>query len=156
MRNAYAKETVIPIERSRGEIEHILSRYGAEAFMYATTPQKAMIAFKVKGRHIRMVLPMPTEADKSIQRDGRGSIRSPGKRIEAMEKEARRRWRAMALVIKAKLEAVTSGIAVFDDEFLAYMVLPNDQTVGEWSRPQLAEIYDSGKMPKMLPPGMEQ
>jgi hypothetical protein len=151
----YASDTVVPIDRSRSEIERILSRYGAEAFMYATKPDRAMIAFQVKGRHVRMVLPMPTERDEEISLD-RWGRKAKGPVIQKrIEQEARRRWRAMALVIKAKLEAVTSGIAVFEDEFLAYMVLPNDVTVGEWARPQLAQIYESGKMPKLLPSGME-
>lgn len=63
----------------------------------------------------------------------------------------KQRWRALALIIKAKLEAVESGISEFDDEFLANIMLPDGATVGEWFRPQLAEAYRIGSMPTGLP-----
>ena len=151
----YASDTGVPIDRSRSEIERTLQRYQAQSFAYATRPEKAMIAFEIQGRHIRMILPMPTSHDKGIQYDGRNHKRTPLEQQKAIDQEARRRWRALALVIKAKLEAVSSGIAVLEDEFLAYMVLPNGGTVGEWARPQIAAAYKSGKMPPLLPSGME-
>jgi hypothetical protein len=63
------------------------------------------------------------------------------------EKATRQRWRALALVIKAKLEAVESGITIFEDEFLAHIVLPDGSTAGDWMRPQIAKAYDKNKMP---------
>lgn len=58
---------------------------------------------------------------------------------------------ALALVIKAKLEAVESGISIFEDEFMANIVLPDGQSVSEFMRPQIALAYDKGDMPKLLP-----
>jgi len=54
-------------------------------------------------------------------------------------------------VIKAKLEAVEAGIAVFEDEFMANIVLPNGSTVSQFMLPQIAQAYESGNMPNMLP-----
>ena len=54
-------------------------------------------------------------------------------------------------MIKAKLEAVESGIASFEDEFLAHTLLPSGATVSEWIQPQVAEAYETGRMPRMLP-----
>ena len=54
-------------------------------------------------------------------------------------------------MIKAKLEAVETGITEFEDEFLAHIVLPNGQTAGHWMRPQIAKAYESGSMPPLLP-----
>lgn len=62
----------------------------------------------------------------------------------------RRRWRALALGIKGKLETVATGIQTFEEEFLANIVLPNKQTVAEWLEPQLTAQYKGGKMPRML------
>lgn len=45
------------------------------------------------------------------------------------EQAGRQRWRALALVIKAKLEAVGTGIVTFEEEFLAHIVLPSGRTV---------------------------
>ena len=62
----------------------------------------------------------------------------------------------MLLTIKAKFAAVENGIAVFDEEFLAQIVIPdgNGQTVGERFAPQIAAAYESGAhMPPMLGTG---
>ena len=64
--------------------------------------------------------------------------------------EVRRRWRALALSIKAKLETVESGIAEFETEFMPYMVLPNGKTVAENILPEIERAYSTGKMPKLL------
>jgi hypothetical protein len=46
---------------------------------------------------------------------------------------------------------VESGIAEFEDEFLAYLVLPNGQTVGDFTRPQIAKAYENNQMPALMP-----
>jgi hypothetical protein len=78
--------------------------------------------------------------------------RTASSAVEQFEQACRQRWRALALVIKAKLEAVESGITCFEDEFLAHIILPSGQQVGEWLRPQLKLAYDKGSMPALLPP----
>ena len=57
----------------------------------------------------------------------------------------------MLLVIKAKLEAVTTGISTLKAEFLANIVLPDNTTAGEWMLPQIDQAYRSGAMPPLLP-----
>jgi hypothetical protein len=55
------------------------------------------------------------------------------------------------LVIKAKLEAVESGIACFEEEFMAHIVLPDGRTVGEHVIPGIAQAYETGNVPALLP-----
>jgi hypothetical protein len=55
------------------------------------------------------------------------------------------------LLIKAKLEAVTSGITSIDEEFMPNICLPDGRTVGEFIQPQIEESYRTGQMPPMLP-----
>ena len=43
----------------------------------------------------------------------------------AWEQVCRQRWRALLLIIRAKLEAVASGITTLENEFLANIVLPD-------------------------------
>ena len=57
----------------------------------------------------------------------------------------------MVLVIKAKLEAVESGITTFENEFLANIVLPDGQIVSDFMLPQIEHCYITGKMPVLLP-----
>ena len=55
------------------------------------------------------------------------------------------------LIVKAKLEAIEAGISTIEREFLADVVMPNNQTVGQWLAPQIEQVYLSGKMPPLLP-----
>lgn len=150
----YAAQTTVPIERSRGEIERTLSRYGADSFAYAANKRRAMLTFKAHGRVIRFVLELPEfECFRATPRGRRR--RSDEDAYRHWEQACRQSWRALALVIKAKLEAVESGIAVFETEFLPYTVLPNGKTVGDWALPQVARAYETGKMPALLPAYLE-
>lgn len=153
----YASQTSVPSEKSRAEIEKLLLRYGADQFMYGIKPEAAVIAFRAQGRHVRFILPFPSPTEQRFTHGkSRATYMSPPKRSaeaarKAWDQEIRSRWRALALVIKAKLEAVESGIAEFEDEFMAHVVLPNGQTMSEHARPLIARAYETGQMPALLP-----
>lgn len=82
---------------------------------------------------------------------GRKRLRTPEQALRAWEQATRQCWRDMALIIKAKLEAVASGVTTFEDEFSSRFMLPNGNTVGQWLHPQLAQAYEMQRMPPMLP-----
>ena len=145
----YASNTNVSSELSRIEIEKTLIRYGADNFAYAISAGKAMVGFTMNDRQIRFALPLPKQEEFRLTPTGRE--RSDNSRYEAWEQACRQRWRAMNLVIKAKLEAVECGISVFDDEFMANIVLPDGNTVGDFMKPQIEQAYISGTVPKMLP-----
>jgi hypothetical protein len=147
----YAEKTDVSCEKSQAEIRAIIGRYGATRYATLDEPGRAAIMFEVENRRIRFTLPLPDVADSEFDYDGRGSRRSIDARHRVWEQACRQRWRALALAIKAKLEAVESGIAEFEQEFMAYVVLPNGQTVGEFVGPQIESSYSSQAMPKMLP-----
>lgn len=148
----FAATTNVSVEKSKAEIERTLQRYGADQFLSGFEEGRAFVAFRCKGKHVRFVLELPKAGDKKYQYTPRHRNRRSDKAaFEAWEQDCRSRWRALLLVVKAKLEAIASGIATFEDEFLAYIVMPNGQTVGEWVNPQLALVYDQGKMPPLLP-----
>lgn len=147
----YATQTAVSASKSRDEIERTLQRYGATAFAYGWAGDAAMIQFEVHGRRIRMVLPFPDKEDRAFTLTPTGRPRQAAAARDAWEQACRQAWRALVLVVKAKLEAVESGISTFDAEFLANIVLPNGSTVGEWAGPQVERAYASGLMPAMLP-----
>jgi hypothetical protein len=148
----YANKTEVNSERSRSEIERTLKRYGATAFMYGTRDNLAAVQFEVKGRRILFRLELPDPADRTFTYSSTGRVkRTQSAAHDAWEQACRQRWRALALVIKAKLEAVEAGISSFELEFLPYTVLPNGATVGDWALPQIERALASGVMPPMLP-----
>lgn len=145
----YAAETSVSVERSRAEIERTLNRYGADAFGYTIESAVVRIAFRMKSRHFRFMLMLPDKTERRFTHSTRG-MRSTETALGAWEQACRQKWRALALVIRAKLEAVEANISTLEDEFLAHMVLPSGETMGEWAKPQIEEAYRLGNMPRAL------
>lgn len=151
----FAASTVVSAEDSRAEIERTLKRYGADQFMYGWDGPRGVIGFRMGGRMIRFLLPLPSASDKEFTHSpARGLRRSKAQAYAAWEQATRQRWRALNLVIKAKLEAVESSITTFEEEFLAHVVMPNNETVGELLLPRIAEAYETGRVPGLLLPGL--
>lgn len=145
----YAKNTNVSSELSRLEIEKILIKYGADNFAYATSSGKALIAFTMHDRQVRFLLPLPKIEEFKLTPTGR--VRTENSQFTEWEQACRQRWRALNLVIQAKLEAVECGISVFEDEFMANIILPGGQTVSEFMIPQIKQAYEYGTVPKLLP-----
>jgi hypothetical protein len=131
----YAATTQVTPERRRQEIERTLARYGATRFGYLTEPTRAMIACELQGRRMRFAVPFPEPA--AYTKKG-------------YDQAIRQRWAALALIIKAKLEAVESGIATFDQSFMGDILLPDGQTVAETLAPRFDAIYRGGELPPLL------
>lgn len=148
----YAADTSVSAEQSRVEIERVLQKYGADSFMYGWDQSRAIVMFRMRERQIRFVLQMPDkEAKEFWTTPSRGTKRAPEAAYRAWEQATRQRWRALKLVIQAKLEAVDANISEFDDEFLAQIVLPDGSTVSDFMRPQVDRAYAEAIMPSMLP-----
>jgi hypothetical protein len=144
----YAEKTSVPVERSRAEVEKTLLRYGATGFAYSWERREApnvrrisgqgptivreyvKIAFKFKERAIQIEVPMPHEVEF-------------GGLPERAKAAQRQRWRALLLVLKAKLEAVESGISSLEAEFLANVLMSDGRTIGEVLVPRLSEAVSS-------------
>lgn len=151
----FAEGTSVPAEKSKVEIEQTLARYGASSFASGWKDGQAIIAFEAKGRRVRFTLPMPDAKDRKVTHKANDGWSGPseGTKTKRLEQETRRRWRCLLLAIKAKLEVVESGIATFEEEFMAHIVLPNGESVGQWMAPQLDAVYQAGQMPPLLTSG---
>ena len=148
---AYASKTAVSAEKSKTEIERMLARYGATQYVSGWKAGVAVVGFTYEKRMVRFELAMPDRFSKEFTEKKSGWDRSKDAANALYEQAVRQRWRALCLVIKAKLEAVESGIDTFEDSFLSHIVTPNGQTVGEWLKPQIEEAYASGRMPALLP-----
>lgn len=151
MAGQYAASTDVAPDRSRAEIEGTLRRYGATQFAYGWDEAAAVLGFVANGRQVRFVVPMPDPKDPTIARTETGKPRAPAALKTALEQATRQRWRALALVVKAKLEAVASGLISFEDEFLPYTVLPGGGTVADALRDKMTAAYETGEVPSLLP-----
>lgn len=143
----YATNTAVSSEKSRAEIERTLLRYGASGFMYGWQDKCAVIMFKMHSKTVKFLLPLPDKKDNCFWKTPGGRRkRSEADAYKAWEQLCRQKWRALALAVKAKLEAVESNIALFENEFLSYLVLPDGKTVGETVIPQIDSALSGSKL----------
>jgi hypothetical protein len=151
----YAANTKVSASRTREDIEKLLKTHGATGFGYINHSDVTLIAFILEGRHYRMMLSLPDVAGLPFEDIERAERRRKHGREDAVqsvyEQEEQRRWRALFLVLKAKLVAVADHIRTLEEEFLADEVMPNNQRFGEWAEPQLQAMRKRGMMPPILP-----
>ncbi|HAR39367.1 MAG TPA: hypothetical protein DCS09_12765 [Porphyromonadaceae bacterium] len=141
----YASNTAVSEDRSRAEIEQMLMKYGADEFGYITRATEAMIGFQYKGIRVQMTVPLPSSTDKRFHETPTGrQVRSDNKAFDAWQKEIRRRWRSLCLVIKAMLVGVDDGVMTFEQAFMPYMVLGNGQTVAHYFLPGIQKAIKLG------------
>lgn len=120
--------------------------------MYGVDETRALIAFEAHGKRVKFILPMPDRnSDEFLFTPERRLRKTKEAQETAYQQAVRQCWRALVLVIKAKLEAVEIGISEFEEEFLAHIMLPDGSTVGEYMLPQVEQAYRTGVMPPMLP-----
>lgn len=145
----YAKTTQVSTGKSQEEIRKTLKRYGATAFAYMEADSGAMVEFAARGRRIRFIVELPDPQGREFTRTPTGRERTPKQAEEHYEQAVRQRWRALALVIKAKLEAVEANIVSFEAEFLAHTVLPSGRTVADEIGPQVEAAYADGEVRRL-------
>jgi hypothetical protein len=151
----YAKGTAVPVNKSLAEIQTLLERYGASGFGFVSISDRVSIGFEMQNRRFRFTLSMPQIEEflyKGVNQHSKVK-RSREELLTARAQAVNERWRALVLVVKAKLEAVDSGIETIEQAFMAQLVLPNGQTMSEWAEPQIEQAYLGGIMPPMLGAG---
>lgn len=146
----FAENTSVPVERSRAEIESLLTKYGADEFGSIRRADHSAVMFRINGLLVQFVLPTPTRKDVATQ-DRYGRDRSETTIDADLAQETRRRWRALALMVKAKLEAVATKITTVEREFLAYVVMSDGRAFGDVAIPRLIAAAAAGEMPIGIP-----
>lgn len=137
----YAQRTKVDQNRSKAEIESLLRKRGASGFVSGESGGNFLLIFEMKNRRIKFVVPMLVP--------GRGVAETKAKA------ENKRRFRALLLVLKAKLEAVDSKIVEFEHEFLAHIVFDGSTTVGERMIPQMNRALAEKSLPPLLGSGSD-
>lgn len=148
---SYAANTGVTEDRSRAEIERMLMRYGADEFGYVTRRTEGVIAFMYRQIRVQMSVPIPDRGDRQFTTTpARGTERSEQQAFNEWQKEVRRRWRSLCLVIKALLVGVDDGVLSFEQAFMPYIVWGNGLTTSEMLLPHIQQALEGGEMPKNL------
>ncbi|MSS84994.1 hypothetical protein FYJ24_09500 [Actinomycetaceae bacterium WB03_NA08] len=137
--STYAQNTQVSTDRSLSEIKNTLMRYGADQFAVMESRDKASVAFTWEERQVRFDLPLPSRNSREFTLTPTGKTRTASSAQDAWEKACRQKWRALALVVKAKLEAVESGISTFDREFFPNIILPGGASVFDTLAPAVTD-----------------
>jgi tRNA nucleotidyltransferase/poly(A) polymerase len=133
---SYANRTAVSAERSRAELEKLLTRAGAKQFGVMTSEAVTHVVFELQNRMVRLTMKMPTLKE----------VRD----LNKCSQERRRLWRVLVLVVKAKLEAVAQGLSDVEHEFLADVVVQGGETVGERLQGELDAMYRGEGRPQLL------
>lgn len=134
MTRRFAEDTTVTVARSQEAVKGLLKSAGSDQIAVYEAAEQSAVAFRVTGRFYRITVPVKVKS------------RNP-------QQEERRAWRLLLLLIKSKLEAVREGATTIEREFLADMLMPDGQTVGEWTAEPLKLAYQGGVTPQLLLPG---
>lgn len=131
----YAERTDVPVSRSRDQIEALLEKYDADAFVFGRDMalNKTVLSFRHNKMCYRYVIEIMGDAQ-----------------------EERCRWRALYIVIKAMLIAVDSKIMNFETAFMPWILGANGKCLGETVAPQLEQFTARGQVQLMALPVPEQ
>jgi hypothetical protein len=133
----YASGTTVTVERSRMELDGLLSKHGASSrgIQCDDAAGIAMVAFIMGGHKYRIELPLPRlSLDVPAKAQPRGwsgwsSSRRSDYATKAWQQACRERWRALVLTVKAKLEIIKIGVSSVQREFMADLVLSDGGTL---------------------------
>lgn len=149
---AYAATTSVPIAVTKAQIEELVKQHGGTEFATYQGKDFAQIAFTANGRSVRFTLRIPSYRSPEFERTKTGVFRREKAIVEAWNQACRSRWRALMLVIRAKLESVESEIETFEEAFLANIILDDGATVYERALPAIEAHYAGGQAIALLPP----
>jgi hypothetical protein len=152
----FAEGTEVSIESTRLQLEKLLRGYKARATAIFNSEDAAAVCFEMHDRRVMFKLPLPNPKAKEFTHSKPGRNNPVKKLSESAaagryDAACRRKWRALFMAIKAKLVSVEEGIETFEDAFLAHVVMPDGQTVGDHTRPKIASAYKENKMQPLLP-----
>ena len=136
----YAEGTAVPVARSRDEVYRLLDRYGATEHLVGGDASRVVVGFRLTGRLIRVDRPLPRRASFPSQ--------------AGYDREIRRQWRVLVLVLKGRLELIDDGAETVDQAFAAYLALPDGTTAGDRIGAYVDRAYETGQMPDSLLPGL--
>jgi len=132
---SYASGTTVPIDKSKHQIETMLIRHGARKFGYMSGDDHFCIGFIMLNDdgnpvHYAMTIGIPDRNDPGFTRS-HGGKRERDQHIahERWEQECKRVWRSLWLIVKAKIEAVNSGLSTIEREFLADRLMHGGKTL---------------------------
>lgn len=143
---SYAATTHVSTERSQAEIQQTLRKYGASRFGVMEDENGAHVLFAFANLNIQMSVPLPNRTDDEFTKTPTGKPRSIDQQRDAYDQKVKAQWRALMLAIKSKLVSIKTGVSTVEKEFMAWVVMSDGKTLGDYVMPHL-ENLKAGKAP---------
>lgn len=132
-RRRYAARTEVPISRSQDQVKVELRKVGADQIGVMESSTQAFVVFLVRDVRYRITT-APFKAAKG----------------QDIEQEQRRQWRAILLLVKAKVVSIMEGISTVEREFLADAIMPDGSTWADHAPRMIAAAYKEGGAPRLM------
>lgn len=126
------QDTAVDSYKSQGDLDRLMSRYGVEATRWSTYPGLIRFEFQLNRLGYRIDVPVPA-----------------GRTDRESEQLRRERARVMFYYVKAKMNAVETGVGDIAREFLPYMITGTGRVLGD----EVIGAMESGA--RVLPLGAE-
>jgi hypothetical protein len=147
----YAATTNVSRAKSTEELETLLSKHGATSFIAGTHEHHATIAFQIRDLRILMRVPLPDPKNPEFTATPTGGTRATTTAHRLHTTAVHATWRALLLLVKAKLVAVDQGVTTIEQEFLPHLLLPDGSTFADHALTQIRQAYATGQIPPLLP-----
>lgn len=138
MARRYAEGTEVPIARSLEAIKAELRKVQAEEVGVLESQSQAWLVFRIREVRYRI-----TTGEIAVARG-----RKP-------EVEARRQWRAILLLVKAKIVSIVEGISTVEREFLSDVIMPDGTVLSDHTPRLIASAYAENGPPRLMLGGPE-
>lgn len=145
----YAATTSVSVDKTRLDITELIRKHGAQNIGHMETNDGIHLVFDLADRRIRYFMPTPDAYD--FRKTPTGKNRTAEQVSKAVDQANRSRWRALLLIIKAKLEGIAIGVSTVEQEFLSNIVMPSGKLVASEVVPRIADAYKSGGPVALLP-----
>lgn len=127
----YAERTKVPVAKSQQEVRDMLKKLGADriAVMEERTGSSVWFEIAPRGYVIRSPHAPANKANSDVWH--------------------RESWRALVLLVKAKMVAIQQGITTIEREFLADTIMPDGTTLIEHAPEMIERVYAEGGPPRL-------
>lgn len=133
-RRRFAEGTDVPVERSQAELAGILRKHGVLRQAWASAPEGDTLQFELEGHQYRLRIERFDAEGLHAQWELDGRPPTTLKYLPSdtqVQAEWRRRWRAIVLLLKAKLEFAEGDQSTVVRELMPYALLRDGRTLEE-------------------------
>lgn len=158
----YAETTSVPVNKSRGEIDGLLRKWGCDGIRWTDQFRDGVVQLEFLWAHAgdqylaRFAIKLPTDEELSANSgDGRSGKFSQAKFQKLQDARGRQEHRVLLLWLKAALNAVEAGIVSAEELFLPFLVGTDGRRVSDVALPRLPQLLGNGAQALLVGPKKE-